>query len=147
MTCNSVLCKSDKKWIKTKMKTPIHFNNKGNEIIAWCPLNIWLCLLLSSHHCCVCCCRWCSLHHICASWINNDNVHQHPEIIFGDKDIHSSLGVAREKVRDLPLNMCAPLSTTIITIISLNVLCIVARSFLQRYQSKWVPKLSMVWPH
>jgi len=48
----------------------------------------------------------CSLHHICVSQVNNDNIHQSLEALFGDKDIHSLLSVVREKVRDLPLNMC-----------------------------------------
>jgi hypothetical protein len=43
--------------------------------------------------------------------VNNDNIHQGPEIVFGDKDIHSSVGVAREKVGDLLLNMCSTLQT------------------------------------
>ncbi len=33
------------------------------------------------------------------------NVHLSPKAIFDDKDIHSLLGVAKEKVEDLPLNM------------------------------------------
>jgi hypothetical protein len=49
----------------------------------------------------------CLLHHICANHVNNNNVHQGLEVISNDKDIHSSLGVAREKVGDLPLNMCS----------------------------------------
>jgi hypothetical protein len=43
------------------------------------------------------------------SWVNNDNVHQSPEAISCDKNIHLSLGVAKEKVKDLPLNMCSVL--------------------------------------
>jgi len=42
---------------------------------------------------------------------------------------------------------CAPLSKIIVAIISQNVLCIVVHSFTQGHQSKWVPRLSMVWPH
>jgi hypothetical protein len=37
------------------------------------------------------------LHHIYVSQVNNDDVHQGLEIVFGDKDIHLLLGVAREK--------------------------------------------------
>jgi len=37
---NGGLCTSSQKWIKTKMKTPLCFNNKGNEIITWCSFNI-----------------------------------------------------------------------------------------------------------
>ncbi len=43
--------------------------------------------------------------------INNDNVHQSLEVIFGGKDIHSSLGVAGGKVEDFPLNMCSTLQS------------------------------------
>ncbi len=39
--------------------------------------------------------------------VNNDNIHQSSKVVFGDKDIHSLLGVAKEKVGDLPLNMCS----------------------------------------
>jgi hypothetical protein len=55
----------------------------------------------------MCCRHQCLLQCICASQFNNDNVHQSPEAIFGDKDIHLSLGVMREKVGDLPLKMCS----------------------------------------
>jgi hypothetical protein len=50
------------------------------------------------------------LHHICVSQIINDDVHQGPKAISGDKDIHSSLGVAREKVGDF-VNMCSILQS------------------------------------
>jgi hypothetical protein len=43
--------------------------------------------------------------------INSNNVHQSSEVIFGGKDIHSSLGVVGEKVEDLPLNMCSILQS------------------------------------
>jgi hypothetical protein len=43
--------------------------------------------------------------YLCKS--NQQYVHQGPEVIFDDKDIHSSLGVAKEKVGDLLLNMCS----------------------------------------
>jgi len=39
--------------------------------------------------------------------VNNDNIHQGLEVVFNDKNIHLSLGVAREKVKNLPLNMCS----------------------------------------
>jgi len=57
----------------------------------------------------MCYCHQCLLHHIGANWVNNDDVHQGPEAVFDDKNIHSSLGVAREKVRDIPLNMSSTL--------------------------------------
>jgi hypothetical protein len=39
--------------------------------------------------------------------VNNDDIHQGLKVVSNDKDIHLSLGVAREKVGDLPLNMCS----------------------------------------
>jgi len=45
--------------------------------------------------------RQCLLHHIYASWVNNDNVHQSSKAIFGDKNIHLLSGVVKEKVGDL----------------------------------------------
>jgi hypothetical protein len=49
----------------------------------------------------------CLLHHIYMNPVNNDDIHQGLKVVFNDKDIHLSLGVTREKVRDLPLNMCS----------------------------------------
>jgi hypothetical protein len=88
------------------MKTPIHFNNKGNEIIILCSFGVGSCFFLNNHHCCMCCRRQCSLHHICASQVSNDKVHQNIETISSNKNIHSLLGVAKEKVGNLLLNMC-----------------------------------------
>jgi hypothetical protein len=48
-----------------------------------------------------------SMHHICANGISNDNVYQNVQVVFNDKDIHSSLSVVKEKVGDLLLNMCS----------------------------------------
>jgi hypothetical protein len=107
MTCNSGLGTSGQKWIKTKTKTPKHFNNKGNEVITWCLFNIWLRLLLSSRHHYMCCHCQCSLHHIYANRVNNDNIYQSLKTISNDKDIHSLLGVVRKEVGYLPLNMCS----------------------------------------
>jgi len=88
------------------MKTPIRLNSKGNEFIAWCSFNVGLCFFLSNHRCCMCCRHQCSLHHIGASQVNNDKVDQSTETISGNKNIHLLLGVAREKVGNLLLNMC-----------------------------------------
>jgi hypothetical protein len=46
-------------------------------------------------------------HNIYVSQDNNDDIHQGPKAVFRDKDIHSLLDVAREKVGELLLNMCA----------------------------------------
>ncbi len=89
------------------MKITICLNGKGNEIIIWCSFSIGFCLFLNNHRCYMCCHRRCSLHHICVSRINNDNVHQSSKTIYGDKNIHSSSNVAKEMVGDLLLNMCS----------------------------------------
>jgi hypothetical protein len=41
------------------------------------------------------------------SRVNNDNIHQSLEAVFGDKNIHSLLGVVRENMGDFLLNMCS----------------------------------------
>ncbi len=107
MVHDNGMCTSGKKWIKMRMKTPIHLNSKGNEIIIWCSFTIWSCLFLNSHYSYMCYHHQCLLHHICVSWFNNDNIHQGSEVLSGDKDIHSSSSVANEKVGDLLLNMCS----------------------------------------
>ncbi len=66
---------------------------------------------VNNHHHCICYYHQCSLHHICASQINHDDVHKGLEIVFGDKDIHSSSAIAREKVGNLLLNMCSTLQS------------------------------------
>jgi hypothetical protein len=95
---------------------------------------------MNSHHRCMCCHYQCSLHHIYAHRVNNDDVHQ------GSEDIHSSSSVAREKVGDLPLNMCSILQNNSCDNIW-SVSWVVVHSLLQGHQSKWVPRLSIVWPH
>jgi hypothetical protein len=92
--------------IKMRMKTPTCLNSKRNEVIAWCSFDVWSCFLLSNHHCCMCYCRQCSLHHINANQVSNDNIHQGLKVVSNDKDIHLLLGVVKEKVGDLLLNMC-----------------------------------------
>jgi hypothetical protein len=146
MMCNNGWCTSGQKWTTTRMKTFIRLNSKGNEIIIWCLSNIWSCLLLNNHHCCMCCCCWCPLHHICVSWINNHDVHQGPKVVSSDKYIHSSLGVMREKVRNLLLNMYSIFKKIVVTI-SQNVSWAAIRSLLYEHRSKWIPKSSMIWPH
>ncbi len=111
MTYDNGLRTNNKKWIKMIMKTPICLNNKGNEVIAWCSFNIWSCFLLSDHHHYMFCRHQCSLHHIYASWISNDNIHQGLEVVFTDKDINLLSNVMREKVGDFPLNMCSILQS------------------------------------
>jgi hypothetical protein len=86
------------KWIKMKMKAYVRLNNNGNEIITWCSFNIGSCLLLNNHHHCMCYHRWYSLHHICASRINDDNVHQSTKVVSNNKNIHWLI-MAKEKVK------------------------------------------------
>jgi hypothetical protein len=147
MTCNSGMYKNSKNWIKMKMKTPIHLNNKGNEVIAWCLLNVWSCLLLSNHCHCTCHCHQCLLHHICVNQVNNDDIHQSPKVISGDKNIHLLSGVAREKVGDIPMNMS---STLQINSYGSILKCIVnwcTFTPTPGHQSEWILKLSTAWPH
>ncbi len=68
----------------------------------------------------MCCHYQCSLHHICASRVNNDNINRGLKVVSSDKDIHLTLGVMREKVGNLSLNI-APFSKVIATIVSRNV--------------------------
>jgi len=141
MMCNSDMCTNGKKWIKTRMKTPISVNSKRNEIIAYVWLAydhvfFWAVVVM-------CCCRWCSLHHICVNYVNNDNVHQALEVVYGDKDIHSSLGVAKEKVGNPLLNMCSTFQSNNYD----NILkCIVGccMFILARHSNKWVLTSPMV---
>jgi hypothetical protein len=147
MTCDYGLCASDKKWIKTRIKTLICLNNKGNEIIAWCSLSVRSCLPLSSHHRCMCYHCQCSLYNIYVSRINNDNVHQNTKVISSNKNIHSSSNVLREKVGDLSLNMCSVFQSNSCNNIPTCVYELLYVSLPMGYINKWVSKLSMVWPH
>jgi hypothetical protein len=90
-----------------KVKAPIRLNNKGNEVIAWCSIDIRSCLLLSNHCRCKCCSHRFLLHHICVSRVSNDEVQQSMEAVFGNKNIHLLSGVAKEKVGNFLLNMCS----------------------------------------
>jgi hypothetical protein len=92
-----------------KMKTPIHLNSKGNEVIAWCSFDVRSCFLLSNHRYYMCYRHRCLLYHICVSQVSNDKVYQSTKVISSNKNIHSSLNVSKEKVGDLPLNMCSAL--------------------------------------
>jgi len=54
MTHDSGMCKRNQKWIKMRMKTPIHFDNNGNEVIIWCSFGVGLCFFLNNdYHACV----------------------------------------------------------------------------------------------
>ncbi len=145
--CNSGMCKNSKNWIKIKIKTPIHLNSKGNEVIAWCLFNVWSCLLLSWHYHCMCYYHQCLLHHICVNQVNNDDIHQGMEAIFGDKNIHSSSSMVREMVGNILLNMSSILQINSYD----NILkCIVGWctfTHAPRHQSEWKPKSSTAWPH
>jgi hypothetical protein len=129
------------------MKTHIHPNSKGNEVIAWCLFSVWSCLLLSSHCHCTCYCHQCLLHHICVNRVNNDDIHQGPKAISSDKNIHLLSSVAREKVWDILLNMSSTLQINGYD----NILkCIMGWcTFIPAFghQSEWILKLSMAWPH
>jgi hypothetical protein len=89
------------------MKTPIHLNGKGNEVIARGSFSIGSCfywvtivatfVMIIGARCTT----------SMQSWINKDIVHQSMKIIFSYKNIHLSSSVAKEKVGNIPLNMCS----------------------------------------
>jgi len=137
------LCTSSKKWIKMIMKTPICFNNKGNEVIALCLFNIWLCLLLSNHHSCMCYHRQCLLHYICPSRVNNDNIYQRPKMSLVIS-ICICCWVCQGKMWETSFWTCVPLSKTITAIVFQSVSWVIMRSPLQGHWNKWVFRSSMV---
>jgi hypothetical protein len=49
--------------------------------------------------------------YIYANSVNNNDVHRGLEVVSNGKDIHSLLDVTKEKVGDLPLNMCSILQS------------------------------------
>jgi hypothetical protein len=55
--------------------------------------------------------------------------------------------VWQRKRWETSLSKCVPLFKTIVVVVSWNVSWAIVRSFPQGHWSKWVPKLSMVWPH
>jgi len=146
MAHDSGLCTNDHEWIKTKIKTPICLNSKGNEVITWCSFDVGLCLFSSNHRRCMCCCSRCLLHHIYASWVSKDNVCQSMQVVFGNKNIHLSSSVTREKV-GASFWTRVLLSKAIVTIIFWSVWWVDVRSFPQGHWNKWVLRSSMVWPH
>jgi len=83
-----------------RMEIIVGFYNKGNEII-WHSFYVGLCLVLNGNYHCMCyhCRRM--LHQICMNQISNDNVRQGSKIVSGDDNIHLSLCVVGEKVRNL----------------------------------------------
>jgi hypothetical protein len=145
MTHDSSLCTSSQKWIKTRMKTLKHLNNNGNEVIICCYFEGWSCFHEQSSSLHVLSSLMLVALYLCKR-VNNDNVHQNLRTVFNDKDIHSSLGVVREKVGYLPLNMCSILQSNSCDNI-LKCTWAIIHSFPHGHWSKWVPRSSMVWPH
>jgi len=104
------------KGIKTKMETTVGLYGKGNEIISYCLLYVGLCLVLNGNYHNMYYCRRNMLHQICTSQISNDNIHQSTKTIFGDNNIHLSLCVAGEKVKNLCTGV--PFFDTIVATVS-----------------------------
>lgn len=83
----SMYTRSQKR-IKTKMETTKGFYGKQNEIISWHLFCVGSCLVISANYC------WfryhCrnTLHQICLSWIDNDNICKNSNIVFDDNNIH-----------------------------------------------------------
>jgi hypothetical protein len=89
------------------MKTPICFNGKGNEVIAYCSLIN-------------CVFSWATIITTCDVIVDvrctifvgvKSTMTIGSKAVFGDKDIHSSASVAKEKVGDLLVNMCSTLQS------------------------------------
>ncbi len=80
---------------------------------------------------------------MCVSWVNNDDVHQGLKAIFNDNDIHPSSSVEREKVENLPLNMCCTLQNNSYDNILKSIVnyCTLTPT---RAPKQWVFKSSMV---
>ncbi len=72
-----------------------------------------------------------------ASRVNNDNVHQGLKVIFNDKNIHPSLGVAKEKEGEFLLNMCSTFQNN-------NPKMYRVHSPPHGHRNKWVPRLSLI---
>jgi hypothetical protein len=143
MTHDIGLCTSNQKWMKTKMRTLIFFNSKESEIIAWCSLVVWSCFLLKTHHHCMCYCCRCLLHYIYSSRVNNGNILKSFLVI----RIFTCCYVWQGKKWENSFWTCASLFKTIAWIVSWNTLWTIVYSFLQGHQSKWVPRLLMLWWH
>jgi len=102
---------------KLKIKTPIHLNNKGNEVIAWCLFGVGSCLFLNRNCHCMCCHHQCLLHHICANQVINDNVHQstNPSLVIRIS-IHRQMWWGKRW--DTSFWTCAPLSKAKVATVS-----------------------------
>jgi hypothetical protein len=104
---DSGLCTSNKKWIKTKIKThPYVSIAKGlksspntrsvyGRVFSWIAIISAYVIIVDVQYT------------IFANQVSNDNIRQSLETIYANEDIHSSSNVAREKVWDLHLNMCS----------------------------------------
>jgi hypothetical protein len=128
------------------METTIGLYGKGNEMIFWRSLYVGLCLVLSDNCQCMHFCCWSTLHQIYTNQINNDIIYKGTKTISSDDNVHSSLCVAREKVKNLFLYVNFTFRCDNYNCISKHTSTTVG-SLSHEQCSKWVPKSSMVWPH
>jgi hypothetical protein len=119
---------------------------KGNEIISWCSFCVGSCLIFSGNYCCMQCCHWNTLHQICMSRINNDNVHQGLKVIFDDDNVHLSSCMPGKRWETF-FYMWTPFSNMIVIMISQCISWAAMHSLLHEQRNKWIPKSSMAWPH
>jgi hypothetical protein len=84
---------------------------------TWCMFNVWSCFFVSNHHHYMCYHCQCSLHHICANQVNNDDVHQGSKSFLVVR-ISTHCLVWWKKRWETSLWTCAPLSKTIVATIS-----------------------------
>jgi hypothetical protein len=146
MMYDSGFCTSNQKLIRMRMKAPICFNSKGNEIITYCSFGIGPCLLSRSHCCYMCYCRQCSLDHIVqvGSIMTMSIKVWKSSLVIKISTYHR---VWRRTRWETSILTCVPLSKAIVPTILQSVLWAIICSFSQGHQSKWVRRLSMVWPH
>jgi len=146
MTHDNGLCTSDQEWVEMKMKTPTRFNSKRNEVIAWCSFNVgWVFSWATIVTTCVVivdvCCTifvWVELTMIVSVKVWK------PFIVIRISIRH---WMWQGKMCKTSLWTYALLSKVIVIIVFRSVSCFVVHSFPQGHQNKWVPRLSMVWPH
>jgi hypothetical protein len=131
------MCTSSKKWIKIGMKTPIHLNNKGNNVIICSSLGKWPCLLPSS-----------SIHYTISLWVESTMIISiKVQKLFLVIKISIYRWVWWRKRWETSFLACVPFSKAIAMTISQSVSWVVICSFPQGHLSKWVHRSSMVWPH
>jgi hypothetical protein len=142
----SDLCTSSKKkWIKTRMKTPVGLNSKGNKSLS----NVCLVYdhVFFGVTIIVTCVLIVDVCHIISMWIRSRMTSIKIWKLFWVIKICIPRWVWQKKIWETSFWTCVSFSKTIVTIIYWNASRVVICSFLQGYQSKWVHRWLMIWSH